>query len=583
VRSRTSKIVGRMQAKTRISAVRRRRAILSVLLFGFACAFMIQEAGWAQISNYALVKGLAHGTPKIDAYHWETRDESYYRGHYYSVKAPGLAFMTVPLYKGLDAVDAQSLSRRAATTAREHGAGRWMHGTPPLTLYGADSQRASDVRKTIQDETVMIWVLALFGAVLPAIALLLLVRSVAERLEPGFGTAAAVTLGLGTLILPFATLFFSHVLSALLVFGAFTLLWNEREGPPRLGLVGLAGLLCGFAVTTEYPLAIAGAILGVYAVSREGFARRGGAYVAGVALGVLPLVLYNVWAFGSVTHFSYEDAVAYQGLSGHDLLGLNDRGFFGIDLPSPIVALKLLFAAKGLLTLSPVLALGIVGTVLLYRRGNRAEALVIGGIALAYLLYNSGYYLPFGGGSPGPRFLIPILPFLAVPLAISYKRLPAATVALAVPSVLMMVAATTTVPLIGNEDIGSWLHLVRVGIFEHTVVSVLGGDDSWGAIAPVFAALGGSLVLAVLATPRLRVGREARLAFGLVACWAAAAGLGLRFLSGEEADSGGSFALVGIAALTSALTLLAVALAEQRPWERGWLGGRAEAQRELSS
>ena len=49
-------------------------------------------------------------------------------------------------------------------------------------------------------------------------------------------------------------------------------------------------------------------------------------------------------------------------------------------------------------------------------------------------IYDSGYWLPFGGGSPGPRFLIPMLPFLAVGLACAWRRFPATTLALAVPS-----------------------------------------------------------------------------------------------------------------------------------------------------
>ena len=61
--------------------------------------------------------------------------------------------------------------------------------------------------------------------------------------------------------------------------------------------------------------------------------RRGAAYAAGLAAGVAPLVIYNVWAFGSPTHSSYKGAVAIQGDTGHDVVGLNDGGFFGIDLP----------------------------------------------------------------------------------------------------------------------------------------------------------------------------------------------------------------------------------------------------------
>ena len=50
---------------------------------------------------------------------------------------------------------------------------------------------------------------------------------------------------------------------------------------------------------------------------------------------------------------------------------------------------------------------------------------MIARVAAAYFIYNAGYWLPFGGGTPGPRFLIPALPFLALGLAFAYRRLPA--------------------------------------------------------------------------------------------------------------------------------------------------------------
>jgi hypothetical protein len=546
------------------SPSRRRRGLLAIGLLTIAYALLIQSQGWAQISNYALVRALADGTAKIDPYHWETRDESYYKGHYYSVKAPGLAFATTPLYGALDAAGFKRYSRLAAERARDSGAGRWVGGKRPEDLYGGSPERTDRIRAEIAGSTVMVWALGLLGVVLPAFLLMVLVRSLAERIEPGFGTAAALTLGVGTMIMPFATLFFSHVLSALLAFAAFALLFKERQGPRRLALCALAGLLSGLAVTCEYPVAIVGAVVGLYAVSRGDLVRRGLTYAGGVIAGVLPLALYNLWAFGSITHFSYESAVSVQGKSGHHVLGLNDQGFFGITAPSPHTALELLFSAKGLLVLSPVLAMAVVGTVLLYRRGMRAEALTIGGVALAFLTYNSGYWLPFGGGSPGPRFLIPVLPFLAVSLALAYRRFPATTLALAVPSALLTVTTTTTLPLIGNEDIGAWAHLVQAGIFEHTVVSVLGGDDSWGAISPVLVVVIGSVALAVAATPRVSVRSERMRPLLALLAWAGVATLGLYLLSGDEAPSDRAFALLGCAFAASLLALATAAAFERR-------------------
>ena len=499
--------------------MKRRYGLAAIACLALGYASVIHGLGWAETSNFALVRAFSDGKPEIDRWHWETKDKSWYDGHFYAVKAPGLAFVATPAYEALAAVGGKEASADLARTAREGGATRWAREGTAKGLYSDDPKRAETVRTRIEESTPMVWALGLVAVVLPALVLLLLVRSVAERIEPGYGTAAAVALGAGTLILPFATLFFSHVMSAMLAFAAFALLWRERAGPDRLLLVAAAGALAGFAIVTEYPLGLAVVVLGVYAMRRS--LRRGAVYAAGVAAGIAPLIAYNLWAFGSLTHSSYTGAVAIQGDTGHDVVGLNDSGFFGIDLPDFQIALDLLFANKGLLTLAPVLGVALAGLVLLHRRGWRAEAYVIGGLFLLYLTYNSGYWLPFGGGSPGPRFLVPVLPFLAIPLALAWRRWPATALALAAASAVLMATATATLPLIGNDDIGYWAHIVEIESFEHTVLSLVGLDNGWPALVPFLAALLGSAMLAARATgPVEWRSRERLVAAGIVIGWA---------------------------------------------------------------
>jgi hypothetical protein len=479
---------------------KRRAAIVAIVLVGVAFATLIQSFSWNQTSHYDLIRALNNGETTIDRYQANTGDKAYYKGHWYSARAPGLALFSLPFYNALKLVDAESWTDT--------------HVAPPD--HPGDE---------------MIYLIGLWGNVLPGLLLLLLVWRVADRFEPGYGVATAVILGLGTMVLAFATLLFSHMFTTFLCFAAFWLMLKERDGPPRPTLLALAGLAMGYAFASEYPTFFAAVVLGLFMLSRRdsltalGVLRRGGAYVVGGLVGIVPLLLYNHYAFHSWTHLAYSNIPRQQ------------KGFFGIGAPSLRVLTTLLLDSRGLLTLSPVLIMGAIGTVMLYRRGRRAEALTIGGICLCYLLYNSGYYLPFGGGFMGPRFLDTMLPFLACPIAIALKRFPGPTIALAAVSITTTVIATTTHPLIGYEnETASWMRYLSKGFFQPTIASAYGLGRSWGGIWPFLLAAGGALALAAWVTPRLRLSARGLLAGAIVlAAWALFAALAPTLLGIDHA------------------------------------------------
>ena len=545
------------------SPMRRRLGLLAIACVALASGLVMQASGWAQTSNYSLVRALYGGTATIDQWHWETKDESWYRGHYYSVKAPIMPALTLPVYAAMRAAGIdERWAYRTALNARNNRSWRWRPTATPQGLYGENRLRTYRIRGRIEQSTPIVWALGLVGNVLPALVLMLLVRWAGNRFAPGYGTAAAVTLGLATMILPFSTLFFSHELAAALAFGAFAVLLRERDGPERLTLLAGAGLLAGLAFAAEYPLAFAGAVLGLYAISRGDRIRRGLAYAGGCVIGALPLFAYNLAAFGSITHFSYKYAVKRQGRTGHDLLGSNESGFFGINVPKPGVAVELLFSAKGLLTLTPVLAMAVAGTVLLHRAGRRAEAWTIAGVAGVYLVYNSGYWLPYGGGTPGPRFLVPVLPFLAVALALAWRRFPGPTLALAAPSALFMATATLTQPLIGNDHVGFWWELIEASNFVATVFTPLGAGHHWAGIAPVLALWAITAGLAVAATARqARPALEARRAVLTVLAWVAAAATLPWVVGAEQSVLAGDTGAARLVAIYGAAGLAAVGVA----------------------
>ena len=520
---------------------KRRAAILAIVLVGVAFATLIQSFSWNQTSHYDLIRALNNGETTIDRYQANTGDKAYYKGHWYSARAPGLALFSLPFYNALKLVDAESWTDT--------------HVAPPD--HPGDE---------------MIYLIGLWGNVLPGLLLLLLVWRVADRFEPGYGVATAVILGLGTMVLAFATLLFSHMFTTFLCFAAFWLMLRERDGPPRPTLLALAGLAMGYAFASEYPTFFAAVVLGLFMLSRRdsltprGVLGRGGAYVVGGLVGIIPLLLYNHYAFRSWTHLAYSNIPRQQ------------KGFFGIGAPSLRVLTTLLLDSRGLLTLSPVLIMGALGTVMLYRRGRRAEALTIGGICLCYLLYNSGYYLPFGGGFMGPRFLDTMLPFLACPIAIALKRFPGPTIALAAVSITTTVIATTTHPLIGYEnETASWMRYLSKGFFQPTIASAYGLGRSWGGIWPFLLAAGGALLLAAWVTPRVRLSARGLLAgASVLAAWALFAALAPTLLGIDHAGlrsiydagdhtafnlklhSGSRFPLKTLAAVAAAAGLLAL-------------------------
>jgi hypothetical protein len=129
---------------------------------------------------------------------------------------------------------------------------------------------------------------------------------------------------------------------------------------------------------------------------------------------------------------------------------------------------------------------------------------------VCYLGYNSGYYLPFGGGAPGPRFLITTLPFLGFPIALALRRFPGPTIALAGVSVATTTIAALTHPLVGYEtETVVWTRLLGHGSFQPTIASAFGLGRSWGAVWPFVLLAGAALVLAARSLPRLSLsGRE---------------------------------------------------------------------------
>jgi len=360
----------------------------AVLFAAFSFAY---GEGWPDVSRLALAQAVAYdGSLRIDRFARQTEDRADFGGHSYSDKAPGISFLALPSLEAARAVGAVGPTERKLGVWRD----RWL-----------------------------LWTLRVLTGGLAFAAAVVLVAAAARRVAPETAPVVAVTFALATMALPMAATVFSHLAAGSLAFGAFLLCWR---GGPWAWLA--AGAAAGAAFLFEYQAAIAAAIVFVYLVARTRSARAAALYAAGAAPFVVALAAYNAEAFGSPLHFSYryESATFQQ----------QHTGFFGLSVPSLHSLVHTLAGKRGLFVVSPVLLLAVAGLVVLWRRGLRAEAAAAGATAVAFVVFAAGYFDPYGGLSPGPRYFAPALPFLALGLPEAYRRWPLPTALLAGVSVL---------------------------------------------------------------------------------------------------------------------------------------------------
>jgi hypothetical protein len=240
----------------------------------------------------------------------------------------------------------------------------------------------------------------------------------ASPLPPRHALRAALVLAVGSHAFPYATMFYGHVLAGACLFGAFALLGPFFAGPPAAGAgIGrgrllIAGGLVGLAVLTELPAALGAAVLAGYAAARAGRGHRLSSlalFAAAAAPCGLALAAYQYAAFGSPWSTGYAHVADPRFAAGMS------HGLLGVSLPRPaVLAAMLVGRERGLLYVSPVLALGLAGLArgVLAAGRFRREAVTAAAIVGAFLLMSAGYYMWWGGSALGPRHVVPALPFL---------------------------------------------------------------------------------------------------------------------------------------------------------------------------
>jgi hypothetical protein len=388
------------------------------------------------------------GTLEINKYWWNSADIIHYSkggsDHIYPNKAPGLTLVAIIPFGILSLL---------LSVVRTIGLPEWIywHVLTYLTT---------------------VFTVSLLSAMAAVTTYGVLKRIGADRY---FAVWAIIAIWLGTLAFPFSTLFFSHQFTAALLAIAFYLLFKlgrEEAMSPRWQFASAcgAGLLMGLSVAAEYPTALLVAILSIYAAwvvyrcnlppKRKGLVL--GIWLVGALVGAGVLILYNVSAFGKPFYIPYEAYSAsgsdFSSTYGHGWLGLHwptARGFLhalaSITVLPQIGMLYIGMQGWRVYACNPVLWLSLPGLIMMvWKRELRAEGLLIAAMTVAYSLFITSYgtsiYDWSGASYLGSRHIIPLLPFLALPLYFGARQLRFVFYPLLAVSVFYMLLATAIEP-----------------------------------------------------------------------------------------------------------------------------------------
>jgi hypothetical protein len=323
----------------------------------------------------------------------------------------------------------------------------------------------------------------------------------------------AFAFSFGSIAWVHATMFSGHIMAAAFSFLAFAVLWwlrRQTAEPPQgadrrrlhLLLALVAGLAAGVGALCDYTALFIALVLALYALASRLPLMQKASFALGGALCASQLLIYNWTNFGAPFSMSYGHMTRQEFAEGAG------QGVLGVGAPSMSVLLQLLASpARGLLFIMPVFLFAVAGLAVMWRqrRDLRAEWWVVISVSVGCLLINAGFYGWHGGWAHGPRYLVPMLPFLALPMVFAPLRGWPFGLALTV-SLVQVVPGVVAFPYTPQNIINPLrdmvLPLMRHGYLAENGLYWLGASKTLG----VLAGLTTLAVLSVLTWRSLRNG-----------------------------------------------------------------------------
>ncbi len=381
----------------------------TILAFILLISYIYILPRWADQNTNSrmdmIIAVVDNGTFQIDPYVQNTVDFAKVGDHFYSDKPPGAGFLGIPLYAGLRLVLQSPVINPLMTRLSANPAFQ-------ATLNTNGTGVSEDKLRVAISQVAVTYLVATLPTLLLALLLYGLLRKM--QVSPGISFFTVLAYGLLTPAFAYANNFYSHQLSAALLFAVFTLSFN-REKIDQVGRLLLTGFLIGYAVFSEYQVVLIAAILFLYTfyqLFRKGaWLKIGWVILAGLVVMSIWMI-YNTLIFGGPFNLSYSYSA--------DWSVQHHTGFMSLTFPHWDAFIGMTFSLyRGLFILSPLLLLAFPGLVYWWRNKTfRAELVVVAAAILAMGVFNSSSIMWWGGFSVGPRYFLPAVPFMAIPLGI---------------------------------------------------------------------------------------------------------------------------------------------------------------------
>jgi hypothetical protein len=402
-------------------------------------------------------------TLNIDRYHTNTSDKAFFRGHYYSDKAPGTVLLALPAFAVCSVFSRNSGASQDPLT--DWGSGKWLCCSWVSTVFSV----------------------GLITAIGGACYFSLLRRWAGPRAAL-IGTFAIF---LGAAPMAYATMLFSNGLAAGLLSVALWALPGTYTRSTTVEMKAspwrtcLAGLCCGLALASDFTAGVMS--LGICILAATSW-RSIAWFAVGSLLPVLCIPAYGMMCFGSPFTIGYSHQASFWQMR---------QGFFGILWPDRQTAMRLLFSLeKGLLFWTPFLLMAPSGYWELHRQNRRLFAVCLL-FPVIHISVMSGLTWDWRAGwTLGPRYLAPILPFVGLAAAVGATTFPRLGILLALSSVFTTGFCTLidARPPYGISNPLIEFHLPRLLRGEHTynLGAIFGLRGNW-TFAPLL--LCGSLMI----------------------------------------------------------------------------------------